>query len=133
MVLDVMSKMDGTGAPELQARMQICLSEALYNLVLHAEAADKSRPIDVVLTVDNTGDGAVLEIFDPPGATPFDVRTHAPDLSQIDLMAEHGRGLALILECADRVDYGPADGRNRLSLDFVPSDETPDTEEMKKT
>ncbi len=115
-VLTVMSKLEGALSGDLPARVQICLSEALYNLVIHAKGADASVPIDVGLTIDD--DTVRLEIFDPAGAAPFDLRLHARELAQVDLMAERGRGLSLIMECADSVDYGTSNGRNRLSLGF---------------
>ena len=39
-------------------------------------------------------------------------------LAEVEVTAESGRGLGLILECADRVTYGPSPQRNRLQLDF---------------
>lgn len=99
-----------------QSRFGICLSEALTNLVLHAETTDKDAPIQICLTNDH--DEVVVELFDPEGAPAFDVREHGHALSQVDALAESGRGLGLIMECADRVDYGPVARKNRLLVGF---------------
>lgn len=59
-----------------------------------------------------------LEIFDPVGAPPFDLTAYATAQSEVDPMAESGRGLGLILRCADGVHYGLSGNRRRLALDF---------------
>lgn len=115
-VLKVLSHLEGIAADATLTRIRICLSEALCNLVIHARTEDPSEPIVIVLTKDGPGIG--VEIFDPVGAEPFDLLSHARNLSEVDVMAENGRGLGLIVECADSVAYGPSDGRNRLALGF---------------
>lgn len=116
LVLTIMEQAASVLSPAAAFRCQTSVSEALYNLVLHAETSDKSAPIDIEVAIN--GAGLTIEIFDPVGAKPFDIREQATVLSDIDPMAESGRGLGLILECADRVDYGLANDRNRLSLSF---------------
>jgi len=119
----IVARLEGVASEGLLMRVQLCLSEALTNLVVHGNTDQKAVPVDVVLTM--AGDQVVFEIFDPMGAEPFDPLDHARSLSEIDPMAEGGRGLALILECADRLDYGPSDRRNRLSIGFDLRDEDP--------
>lgn len=94
-------------------RVELCVSEALTNVVRHA-ASDAQ--IEIVLS--ETDDGVTVAIFDPDGAAHFDLRDHAPALENIDPLAECGRGLGLIMQCADAVTYGPDGGRNRLALTF---------------
>jgi serine/threonine-protein kinase RsbW len=98
-------------------RFEICLSETLTNSVKHADTHDKETPIEVTLI--ETASALVVDVFDPVGAGFFDLRDHAKDLDSVDLMAESGRGLGLILQCADAVTYGALKGRNRLALDFL--------------
>lgn len=98
------------------ARFEICTAEALANIVKHATPISGAGGIDVDLTLGP--DAVTIEIFDPQGATPFDLRDHAPSLNDVDPLAESGRGLGLIMQCADAVEYGPADGRNKLTLTF---------------
>jgi serine/threonine-protein kinase RsbW len=118
MVMELASKVDGILPLEARFRLELSVIEALTNLVLHAKTDAKNPVIDIHLTLGD--DNATLEIFDPPGAAPFDLRDHARELSGIDPNAEGGRGLALIMDCADSVDYGPSENRHRLKLTFAP-------------
>lgn len=116
MVLTLKGQLEGILAEETLCRFDICLSETLANLVLHAKTKAPEPRIEVVLAI--SAGLVTAEIFDPDGAQAFDIRESARDLSEVDVMAESGRGLGLILECADAVDYGPVRDRNRLSLTF---------------
>lgn len=116
MVLTLKRLLEGHLADEAQFRFDICVSEALVNLVVHAETREKDVPIDIRLDV--TGDAVTIEIFDPADAPAFDLREKGRALAEVDAMAEGGRGLGLILECANRVDYGAVQQRNRLELSF---------------
>ncbi len=103
--------------PEATSRFEICLSEALTNLVKHAKPKMGAAAIEI--TVTEQDQIIVVEILDPVGADPFDLRDHAVDLKTIDPLAEEGRGLGLIMQCADAVDYGPSGDHNRLALQFT--------------
>lgn len=100
-------------------RFDICVTEALTNIVRHAQTTEAEAPI--VIVVETTAQGVSVSIFDPVGAAPFDPRLHAKALDDVELMAESGRGLGLIVQTADNIDYGDQSGRNRLRLDFRPS------------
>lgn len=98
-------------------RFEICLAEALVNLVKYAAPG----VTDAVVQIDlcEASDRVRIDIYDPEGTPAFDLRAHAKDLSKVELMAESGRGLGIIMQCADDVSYGAVDGRNRLALDFL--------------
>jgi serine/threonine-protein kinase RsbW len=98
-------------------RCEISVAEALTNIVAHATPKTADAYIDLIVT--EIPQAVVIEIFDPAGAEAFDPRDHVTVLQAVDPMAESGRGLSLILKCADVVRYGPVDGRNRLSLAFL--------------
>ncbi|WP_435705366.1 ATP-binding protein [Yoonia sp.] len=102
-------------SPAAMVRFEICMSEALTNVVKHAAA-----PAFAVIDIDATTTPAaiLIEIFDYDKAPPFDPRDHAVDLDTLDPLAESGRGIGLILQCADAVNYSVPDGRARLSLTF---------------
>lgn len=117
MVMELAAKVDGILPMEARFRLELSVSEALTNLVLHAKTDVKNAVIDIRLTLGESD--VTLEIFDPTGAAPFDITAHAPDLSEIEATVESGRGLALIMDCADSVEYGPSADRNRLKLTFV--------------
>lgn len=101
---------------------EICASEALTNVVKHANANKGAASTDLLLGVSK---GMVmLEIYDAVGAPAFDPRQNARDLAFVDVMQESGRGLGIIQMMADAVYYGEVAGRNRLALGFkVKTDE----------
>lgn len=103
---------------EVAFRFAVCVSEALTNLVKHAQPSNPDATICVYLMVSE--DTVVIEIFDPDGVAPFDLRDHAKDLDEVEALAESGRGLGLIIACADAVDYGMVDAGMRLRLSFWP-------------
>ena len=117
MVMSLKSVVKGILDSATAFRFEICLAEALTNSVKHSETYDKEMPIEVTLT--ETASALVVDVFDPVGARFFDICDHAKDLDSVDLMAESGRGLGLIVQCADAVTYGALEGRNRLALDFL--------------
>lgn len=117
MVMTLKGQLEGILSDEALCRFDICLSETLANLVLHAKTNIKEAQIELTLVIAENVVAA--EIFDPEGAQAFDIRDSARDLSEVDAMAESGRGLGLILECADSIEYGLVRDRNRLFLTFV--------------
>jgi len=121
MVMALRDAAAGVLPDDARFRFELCVTEALTNLATHAPAV--GREVKIVLTL--APGQAAIKIFDPEGTEPFDLRQHATDLGAVDAMAEGGRGLGLILECADSVTYGPSGTRNALHLVFHAS-ETPD-------
>lgn len=97
-------------------RFEICVIEALTNAVKHGWVGKQREEIELSLHLKPND--AVVDILDPIDAPAFDLRDHATDLDNIDIFSENGRGLGLILQCADYVDYHEIDGRNRLTLGF---------------
>lgn len=116
MILALRADVTPVLADATRFRFELCVTEALTNLVVHAPTDAEDAPIEIALTLQTRE--VQIEIFDPKGAEPFDLRAHAAELSQIDVMAEGGRGLALIMECADTIQYGPKGTRYALSLTF---------------
>ncbi|SFR38754.1 serine/threonine-protein kinase RsbW [Yoonia tamlensis] len=119
MVVSLKTAVEGVLDDATMFKFEICASEALSNIVKHAASADKSDPILVQLS--ETKSSLNIAIFDPAGATPFDLRDHARDLDTVDPLAESGRGMGLIMQCADAVTYGSQDGRIGLILTFTKS------------
>jgi serine/threonine-protein kinase RsbW len=118
MVMTLASEVDDLLAPEARFRFELSVSEALTNLVLHGKTDVDDAVIDICLVPES--DSVSVEIFDPTGATPFDIRAHAPELSELEPLLEGGRGLGLIMDCADAVDYSAAGSQHRLKLTFRP-------------
>lgn len=116
LVMSLKTAVEGALGHEALARFEICTTEVLSNIVKHACADDKGTPITVTLA---EGPSALLvEVFDPVGAACFDPRDHMQDPKNRDPLAESGRGIGLILQCADGVTYGPSKGRKRIALQF---------------
>jgi len=100
-------------------RFELSLAEALANVVKHATTSAPDAP--VVIEFEVTRDAVQVEICDPIGAAPFDLRDHAHPLESIDLLAEEGRGLGLILNATDHMDYRRKADRMCLFLTFLKS------------
>lgn len=116
MVLALRSEVEQVLRDDTRFRFEICITEVLTNLVKHAATSETNASIKI--TLNKKPGQAEIEIFDPIGTKPFDLRDHANDLSQLDVMAEGGRGLGLIMECADVVRYGPSGEGYSLYLEF---------------
>lgn len=97
--------------------MEIALTEALTNTVRHGCAELPGATITVTLAIDPEAVSVLIE--DDGRPAPAGLFDAGPALDDIDLMAESGRGIALILACSDGVDYRHEAGRNRLSLRFL--------------
>jgi serine/threonine-protein kinase RsbW len=96
---------------------EIAVIEALTNVVLHATRGDPGAIIEIDLS---SASGTVqIEIRDTGLPAPPDLFDGDGRLEQIDAMAESGRGVALILTCADDVKYQSKEGINRLTLRFA--------------
>ena len=116
MVLCLRAQVSGFLSDATKFRFEICLSEALSNLALHAASANCGSTIEISLTLAKRS--VRVEIYEPVGVPAFDPRDHAVKLSDVDAMAEGGRGLGLITQSADEVNYSRKDDRNCLSLTF---------------
>ena len=85
--------------PATTTRCQICLAEALSNIVKYARPTHPGATIEI--TIIETDSVLTVDILEPAGTDAFDLRDHAVDLATVDPLAESGRGLGLILQCAD--------------------------------
>lgn len=98
----VVSKLGGLEAARLD-RLELALSEAATNAVIHAHGSDPARPLRVVARTErpDTGPRLVVEVHDDgPGLDSRRLADHPPDE-----LVEHGRGLFLIRSCVDEVQY----------------------------
>ncbi len=96
-------------------RLEIAVTEAFTNIVLHGYP---SLPGKIQATCHEQQDGVVVTISDTGRPVPtglFSGRASLPD----DPLEETGRGIALILSCADFVGYRSEGGRNELTMVFL--------------
>ncbi|MGO4855631.1 ATP-binding protein [Phaeovulum sp. W22_SRMD_FR3] len=104
-------------SPDTLIRLEIALVEALTNIVVHGSAGNSGLLIDVLVAVDAAA--VFIEIIDNGLPAPQGIYEQKPFLDEIDAMAESGRGVALILSCADAVRYRSDAGGNHLELRFL--------------
>lgn len=115
-VVDLVARTGNVLSEPKRFQMQTALTEALYNTVLHTvghAVADTVR-----IEIEIAPNAVRVGIHDPAGAVPFDLRDHVTALEDVDPLAESGRGLGLILQCADTIAYRPAGDGFRLDLGF---------------
>jgi anti-sigma regulatory factor (Ser/Thr protein kinase) len=102
--------------------IQLCLEEAVANIIMYAAAKDDRLSIAVELARSGGTLVACIEDtgrqFDPTQVPP---PTMAKSLEEAQV---GGLGIHLIRRFASGMDYERRDGRNRLTLRFVESQET---------
>ena len=85
-----------------EPEISLAVQEALANAVIHGAASDASKTVYCTVGCSPT-EGVVIVVRDPgPGFDPDEVRN---PLSPSGLTAEHGRGVHLIRELMDDVQF----------------------------
>lgn len=80
----------------------LAVREALANAILHGNHADPERTVDVSVAVNESCDLIITIQDSGPGFDP----NHVPDPTVGDsLLANHGRGIFLIRQFMDQVDF----------------------------
>jgi anti-sigma regulatory factor (Ser/Thr protein kinase) len=97
--------------------LQLCLDEAVANIIEHGEGNARAR--EIVVSVVSHSAEIVLIVEDDGG--PFDsTKVAAPQRREsLDDARVGGLGIHLIRQFASSVEYQRKDGRNRLRLSFV--------------
>ena len=99
----------------IRQRMQLCLSEALTNLVLHAQP----KPDHILIRFGNNSTSWWLEIFDD--SRPWPLNNNPDDNLLFEFQEiENGRGIALLHAQCDKLSYLPGndDQPNQLRLQW---------------
>lgn len=102
--------------PEKIVGLEIALAEALNNIVLHGYGPQGDGTISAAITLKDGG--ATVEISDRGRQVPPGTFETAADVSELDPLAESGRGTGLIVGLSDRLDYVSGPEGNRLTLRF---------------
>jgi anti-sigma regulatory factor (Ser/Thr protein kinase) len=101
----------------LRFAIQICLEEALANLILHAQAQQGRKDITLAVAADSTG--ATITVADC--CLPFDVTTATlPAVPDPSNMQEGGQGLRLLRRFSTALSYRSLDAGNELQMVFRP-------------
>jgi anti-sigma regulatory factor (Ser/Thr protein kinase) len=96
----------------------LCLAEAANNSIIHAYHGEPGNKVKVEVTLHP--ERLVFEVIDTGAAA--DVvkmnadRRHAIGADSLGALAENGRGLAIMQEVMDLVEYSTEAGCNRLRL-----------------
>lgn len=91
--------------------VELALQEALANAIRHGCAGDTSRHVQCVVTCDDVGD-VVIVVRDP--GTGFEASTIANPLAPENVLKPGGRGIFLINQLMDEVDF--RDGGRELQM-----------------
>jgi serine/threonine-protein kinase RsbW len=97
--------------------VELCIVEAATNVILHAYEGAPGRRVTLLVTLDA---GALrFRLQDDGKPIPEDRRTPPPDPEETEeaLLREGGRGLFLIHQLMDRVDYTTGPSGNELLLE----------------
>lgn len=95
--------------------VEICLTEALNNVIKHSYGGDNSKSIDINIKRDNK----ILEIEIVDTGSPrknLEIKELDFDPSDIDNLPEGGMGLFIIKQLMDEMTYHSADGKNHFIL-----------------
>jgi anti-sigma regulatory factor (Ser/Thr protein kinase) len=104
-----------------QFAMNLCLEEALSNIIRHGYSGDPGHSIAIRFT--NPRDGYfVFEVEDE--APPFNpvVSPELPAVSSLEENQIGGQGIRLLRQFADALEYQATPTGNRLSIGFVVAD-----------
>jgi serine/threonine-protein kinase RsbW len=107
------------GVPRPQAeRLELCLNEALANVIAHGGKTALSEPIRLLLEVglDEEWSKASVTVSDACSAfNPLSVPKRAVPKT-LDEASPHGMGLEIIRRCSTLLHYRYADGHNHLTF-----------------
>jgi anti-sigma regulatory factor (Ser/Thr protein kinase) len=107
------------GVPqEALERLDICLNEALANIVSHGGPNTRSQPVDLELVFRELTSASIADLtisdvgfaFDPTLALP------RPLTASLEEAQPGGLGIIMLRNNADALSYQHADGLNRLTI-----------------
>jgi anti-sigma regulatory factor (Ser/Thr protein kinase) len=96
--------------------LQLCLDEAVTNIVSHAFEPNTAHDVHIALWCDD----AVLHAEVTDNGRPFDPISYQPSAAPTDLRSAKigGLGIRLMRGFADQITYQRSGGMNRLQLSF---------------
>jgi len=104
-------------SPDVSFAVQLCLEEAVANIIMYG--ARRDDPLEIAVELERNGENLVARIED--NGRQFDPTQAPPPVSARSLEeAKVGElGIHLMRSFATGMDYERRDGRNRLTLRFV--------------
>jgi anti-sigma regulatory factor (Ser/Thr protein kinase) len=101
-VKEITQTIDGTTLWGDVEGIGMAVHEALANAIIHGNHSDPEKPVDVTVAVNESCD--LLIVVRDSGAG-FDPRSVPNPTVGDSLLADHGRGIFLIRQFMDRVDF----------------------------
>jgi serine/threonine-protein kinase RsbW len=102
-------------AEEIRFNIEVCVEEALANLIEHGRPAQDAKDIAIAVAADP--EGATILVTDR--CVPFDTaEAPSPEPPTLADMHPGGQGLRLIRAFASELTYRTAEGRNELTMRF---------------
>ena len=98
--------------------MDLCLEEVLSNIIRHGYAGAPNHTIHVIYGNPRRDTFTLVVEDEAPLFNPLSVQ-NKPMLRSLEEISEGGRGIPLVRQFADKVDYEPTPGGNRLTLSFL--------------
>ena len=102
----------------VQFAIDLCLEEALSNVIRHGYAGADDRPVLVRFTMPGEGYFSFVIDDEAPHFNPLDV-PELPALSPDGDYRVGGQGIRFLRQFADTIEYEPTPTGNRLSLGFL--------------
>lgn len=102
---------------DVQFAMNLCLEEAVSNIIRHGYGPEEDRPVTVRFTMPREGNFVCVVDDEAPRFNPLD----APELPALNPREEirvGGQGIRLMRRFADTLEYEPTPDGNRLRMGF---------------
>jgi anti-sigma regulatory factor (Ser/Thr protein kinase) len=98
--------------------LDLCLNEALANVLAHGGPSARSASIDLCFEVEDEAGRPRARLTVADAGTPFDPLAYVqqPRPQSLAEAEPGGLGLMMMRNFAERLDYSYRDGRNRLSF-----------------
>jgi len=104
-------------AEDIRFNIEVCVEEALANLIQHGRPVQGVKDIAISVFVD--GEGATIQVTDR--CVPFDAaEAPSPERPSLDDMRAGGQGLRLMRAFASELTYRTTEGGNELTMRFRP-------------
>lgn len=98
--------------PNLAFEVELCLTEALSNVHFHAHKQNSEAKL--VYKMNGIGNDIRIQVFDSGSGFSLEQQIQRND---DDLLLDHGRGLKIIHNLVDRLDYSKGKQRNKLIIE----------------
>ncbi|MCP5061806.1 MAG: ATP-binding protein [Ignavibacteriae bacterium] len=95
--------------------IELCMAEALNNIIKHSYKGDNSNLIDIALKIEDEKFSIALADYGFPREN-LDKPTLEFDPNDIDSLPEGGMGLFIIEQLMDENSYTTAEGKNTFTL-----------------